>query len=97
MWGSSYNTYYTKVKNAVKNTEGIYLTYNNQIIEAVYHSTSNGYTEAAENVWGNEFSYLVSVESPYDSTNTSFLKEESIFEHYSFMTDKMFLNLMSFY
>lgn len=76
MWGSSYNTYYNKIKNAVESTKGNYLTYNNQIIEAVYHSTSNGYTEAAESVWGNEFAYLVSVESKYDSTNSSFIKEK---------------------
>lgn len=76
MWGSNYNTYYNKIKDAVISTKGVYLTYNNQIIEAVYHSTSNGYTEYAENVWGNKFEYLVSVESKYDSTNSSFIKEK---------------------
>lgn len=78
MWGNSYNTYYNKIKNAVENTKGIYLTYNGNIIEAVYHSTSNGYTESSINVWENDYSYLISVESPYDSINTSFLKETFI-------------------
>jgi len=72
MWSSSYNTYYQKVKNAVSKTEGIYLTYNGQIIDAVYHSTSNGQTEDAKYVWGNSKPYLVSVESPYDTNNKSF-------------------------
>lgn len=78
MWGSSYNTYYNKIKNAVESTKGIYLTYNGSIIEAVYHSTSNGYTESSINVWGNDYSYLTSVESKYDSINSSFLKETFI-------------------
>lgn len=71
-WGSSFNTYYNKIKNAVNSTKGMYLTYNGEIIEAMYHSTSNGQTENAEYVWGNAFPYLVSVESPYDTRNSTF-------------------------
>ena len=78
IWGSSYNTYYNKIKNAVNNTEGMYLSYNGTYIEAVYHSTSNGYTEDASNVWGNYFPYLVSVESSYDSSNPSFIQTKTI-------------------
>lgn len=77
MWGSSYDAYYNKIKSAVHTTEGIYLTYNGTYIEAVYHSTSNGKTEDATNVWGNYFPYLVSVDSEYDSINPSFLMEKS--------------------
>ncbi|MBR6113235.1 MAG: stage II sporulation protein D, partial [Bacilli bacterium] len=77
-WGSSYNTYYNKIKNAVSSTEGIYLTFNGTYIEAVYHSTSNGRTEDSSNVWGNSFPYLVSVESEYDSLNPSFISEKTI-------------------
>ena len=78
IWGNSYDTYYNKIKNAVLNTEGMYLTYNGTYIEAVYHSTSNGYTEDASNVWGNSFPYLVSVSSEYDSLNPSFLQQTTI-------------------
>ena len=74
-WGSQYEYYYNKIKNAVENTKGVYLSYNNKVIEAFYHSTSNGYTEASKNVWGSDYPYLVSVESPYDNTNKSFIKE----------------------
>ena len=77
LWGSSYNTYYNKVKGAVDSTRGMYLTYNGSYIEAVYHSTSNGRTEDSSNVWGNSFPYLVSVDSPYDSSNPSYLKTVS--------------------
>lgn len=77
LWGGSYNTYYNKVKGAVDSTKGMYLTYNGNYIEAVYHSTSNGRTEDSSNVWGNSFPYLVSVDSPYDNGNPSYLKSVS--------------------
>lgn len=75
MWGSSYNSYYNKVKDAVNTTKGAYLSYNGNYIEAVYHSTSNGKTENSKNVWGITFPYLVSVDSLYDNTNKSFIYE----------------------
>lgn len=78
LWGSSYDTYYNKIKNAVNSTKGMYLTYNGAYIEAVYHSTSNGKTESSINVWGNSFPYLVSVDSPYDSSNPSFVMDKTI-------------------
>ena len=72
MWGGSYSSYYSKIKDAVNSTNGVYLTYNGNYIEAVYHSTSNGRTEDSSNVWGNSFPYLVSVDSVYDNSNPSF-------------------------
>ena len=38
----------------------------NQPIVAAYHAISSGTTESAENVWGNELSYLVPVDSSGD-------------------------------
>ena len=73
MWGGNFNAYYTKVKDAVANTKGMYLTYNGNYIEAVYHSTSNGKTENSIYGWGNYYPYLVSVDSQYDDLNPSFL------------------------
>ena len=64
MWGSNYDKYYEKIKNAVNDTKGI--------------STSNGQTENAEYVWGTSKPYLVSVDSPYDTTNKSFYYEKFI-------------------
>lgn len=73
LWGSGFNTYYNKVKSAATSTKGMCLIYNGSLIDAVYHSTSNGHTEDAKYVWGNAFPYLVSVDSPYDSSNKSFI------------------------
>ena len=74
MWGSNYNNYYQKVKNAVDQTNGLVIKYNGSLIDAVYHSTSNGYTEDAINVWGNNIPYLKTVTSPWDTSSTSYLR-----------------------
>lgn len=39
-------------------TRGIVLTYNGKPVEACYHSSSGGYTESSENVWGSYIPYL---------------------------------------
>lgn len=91
MWNTSFNTYYQKIVSAVNETKGMVLTYNGDLIEAVYHSTSNGKTEDAVNVWGNSFPYLVSVESNYDNTNPSFLKDQFI--SYAEISNKLSMNI----
>lgn len=77
MWGSGSSTYLNKIKKAVEETKGIFLTYQGEIIDAVYHSTSNGKTEDAKNVWGNSVPYLVSVESPYDEESFTYEQEKT--------------------
>lgn len=71
LWGSSYNTYYNKIKNAVQSTEGLVMTYNGSLINAFYHSTSNGYTEDSTAVFG-AYPYLKSVESNVDKKVSSY-------------------------
>ena len=73
IWEGNFNSYYNKVKDAVTSTKGMYLTYNGNYIEAVYHSTSNGKTESSIYGWGNYYPYLISVDSQYDNLNPSFL------------------------
>ncbi len=46
---------------AVDATAGQVLTYNNQIIESVFHACSGGHTENVEDVWGNNLPYLRAV------------------------------------
>lgn len=77
-WGSSYNTYYNKVRSAVIDTKEIVIKYNGSLIDALYHSTSNGYTEDASNVWKNSVPYLKSVSSEYDTTNKNFIYNKFI-------------------
>lgn len=78
MWGNSYNTYYNRIKNAVSSTSGLCITYNGSLIDAVYHSTSNGYTEDSVKVWGNDIPYLKTVTSPWDTSASSYLRENTI-------------------
>lgn len=76
MWGSSYDTYYSTIKGAVDSTKGLSIYYNGNYIDAVYHSTSNGYTEDSVYVWGNSIPYLKSVASPWDTSATSYFRVE---------------------
>lgn len=73
-WGNSFNTSYNKIKNAVENTNGEYLSYNGNYIEALYHSTNNGKTESSFDVFGNYYPYLISVSSEYDKNASSYLR-----------------------
>lgn len=75
MWGNSFDTYYNKVKKAVEATKGLVITYNGNYIEALYHSTSNGYTENAYEVFGYSYPYLTSVNSSWDINASSFLRQ----------------------
>jgi stage II sporulation protein D len=79
LWKNDYTKYYEKIKKAVNETKGKIILYNNEYIDAVYHSTSNGKTENSKNVWKNSLPYLVSVNSSWDKNVKSY-KKETIFE-----------------
>ncbi|WP_250278954.1 stage II sporulation protein D [[Clostridium] colinum] len=77
-WGSNFDNYYNKVKNAVYETEGIIMMYENEPIEAVFHSTSAGITEVSENIWGKNLPYIKSVDSKVDEKAPNFIYTTSI-------------------
>lgn len=70
--------YWNKIVKAVNDTQGKMITYNNEPINAFFHSNSGGTTEAPINVWGGSgYPYLQSVStagedaySQYSSTVT---------------------------
>ncbi|SES10864.1 stage II sporulation protein D [Gracilibacillus ureilyticus] len=66
IWGSDYHWKMDKITEAVVATQGEIITYNKEPITPAFFSTSNGYTENAENYWTNELPYLKTVESPWD-------------------------------
>lgn len=76
LWGNNFDTYYEKIKKAVNVTKGQAIFYNNDYIEALYHSTSNGYTENSYEVFGHNYPYLTSVNSSWDINASSFLREK---------------------
>ncbi|MGI5935300.1 MAG: stage II sporulation protein D [Oscillospiraceae bacterium] len=62
-WGDKYDEYWQKMLSAVSETDGQYLIWDGQIIQAAFHSSSSGKTEDSGNVWA-DLPYLVSVDSP---------------------------------
>lgn len=70
-WKGNFDKYYKKISNAVNDTKGEYMTYNDKVIIAFYFSISNGKTENVENVFSQKLDYLVSVDSSWDKKNSS--------------------------
>lgn len=56
-------------KQAVELTDGLVVTYNDQLIDATYFSCSGGRTESAVAVWGSDIPYLQAVQSPEDGAS----------------------------
>lgn len=68
-WGNSYQKYYDKVSKAVNDTKGEVAIYNGKVAETLFSSMSGGSTQDAVDVWGNNISYLIAVDSKYDNEN----------------------------
>ncbi len=77
-WGNDYVNYLNRVREAVNDTSMEYLEYDGEVINAMFFSTSNGYTEDCVSVFSSDVPYLRSVESSWDSSvnsNFSYRKE----------------------
>lgn len=72
VWGDDFDLYYNKIRDAVTQTEGEHLVYNEEPVMAVFHSMGGGFTENSADVWGEAVPYLVSVESPGEETATNY-------------------------
>lgn len=78
-WGKNYTKNINKIKQAIIETKGEYLTYNNEIITAFFFSTSNGKTENCEEVFKEKLPYLKSVNSSWDlDVNPNYKVEKTI-------------------
>ncbi len=62
-WGDGYDACMAKMTAAVRDTDGQYLSFGGQAIQALFHSSSAGKTESSDALWG-ALPYLVSVASP---------------------------------
>ncbi len=74
-WDGNYEEYYANVRNAVYETEGEIITYDNRPICALYHSSSVGQTEDCVAVFGGTYPYLKSVSSTVSPKNSEYEKE----------------------
>lgn len=89
-WENNYDENLNKITNAVNSTKGEVLLYDNNLIDAMFFSTSNGYTENSENVFSSKKPYLVSVPSPWDK------QESPVFKTTSLISKKEFLFNLGF-
>ena len=85
VWGNNYVKNINKLRKAVNSTIDEYLEYNGSIVDAMFFSTSNGYTEDSSNIFNFDCEYLKSVESPWDKEVSS-----------AYLTTKI-MNLTEFY
>lgn len=77
-WGTDADKNWDKVSGAVEDTKGEVITYNGEVISAVFHSTSSGKTESSKDVWGGDRPYLVSIDSPGDEFSPKYKSEKEI-------------------
>ena len=66
-WGNDYESNLNKAKAAVLETKGEYLDCNGSVVEALFFSTSTGYTENSGEVFPTQQPYLKSVASLWDA------------------------------
>ena len=70
---------WNKILNAVNSTQGKIITYNNEPIDAFFHSNSGGKTEIPINVWGGSgFPYLQVVETSGEENYSQYSSEVTI-------------------
>ena len=84
-WKENYNANLKKVTDAVMSTKGEVIIYDNNLIDALFFSTSNGYTENSKDVFSSELPYLVSVKSNWDE------KESPVFNSVKEVSTQEFL------
>ncbi len=68
----------SRAARAVEETHGEVVSYDGKIIQAFFHSSCGGHTEASENVWSLKVPYLRGVECTYCMKTPSVLWEQTL-------------------
>ena len=71
-WKENYKKNINKIKKAIEETSGEYLTYKGEIIDAMFFAVSTGKTENSEEVFISKLPYLRSVSSTWDEKSPAF-------------------------
>lgn len=75
-WKGSFDQYSAKLRQAVGETAGKIITYEDKPILVLFHASSAGYTEDVENVYSQALPYLRSVPSPGEGDVTTLESQE---------------------
>ncbi len=73
--------YQQKLQEAVMETKGEALMYEDEYASTVFHAISSGKTESSADIWGGQLPYLVSVESEGDKTVKGYETKVSVGYH----------------
>lgn len=76
-FGNKFDEYWNKISQAVDEVSDKVVVYDNQLITAVFHSTSGGKTESSQNIWGGNLPYLQPVESIGDKNSPNYNTKQS--------------------
>ena len=71
-WGNKYESYKGKIEEAVTEVYGKYMTYEGEVILALFHAISPGKTQNSEEVWESPLPYIKSKSAPGDSLSPDF-------------------------
>ena len=77
-WGENFSVYYEKLQAIGKEVQGQLLTWEGEPIQACFFAISGGSTASAQEVWGQEVSYLPAVASPGDCFSDGYLSTVSM-------------------
>lgn len=83
-WGDDYINNINKLREVVNETSMEYLEYDGEVIDALFFSTSNGYTETASLVFDVDLPYLKSVKSFWDEKTSSAFRNNTSMDINSF-------------
>ena len=78
-WKEEYDEKINKIQQAVLETQGEYLTYQGEIVQAFFFSTSTGYTENCEEVFQESLPYLKSVKSDWEKDVSPVFEDSKTF------------------
>ena len=85
-WKEKYIENNNKLKEVIIETKGEYLTYDNQIVEAFFFSTSTGKTENSGEVFMTQLPYLTSVDSTWDEEVSPVFNDSVEYSVFDFCT-----------
>ncbi len=77
-WGEKTAQNTEKLQKVLSAVEGQILKYQGELILSTFHAISSGKTEAAENLWGGSYPYLVAVESVGDLLAADYLSRHRL-------------------